>query len=198
VGKRGPKIEDITGREFGWVTALYPANEADAGGTLWVCQCRCGVAMKVRQSNLKQGKTASCGCSRSSKVIQTLMGRLFTSYKYSANRRGYDWELSIDKFQLLIREPCHYCGRSNVNCLVHTSSDYKLRYNGIDRKDNTGGYREDNAVTCCSRCNKAKGTSSYEEFIGYLSAIVEFQGKTKLSTPYCSGVVETQVVTTIN
>lgn len=172
---------DITGQEFGKLTALHRSDEVSAGGALWVCRCVCGSETTVRQSNLRQGKTVSCGCLRASQVVQTMQNQLFQAYKYSAKRRGRPWQLPFEEFIALIGLPCHYCGLTQTSTLTLTSG-HALKYNGVDRKDSSIGYVSSNIVPCCFRCNRAKGTSSYEEFVAYLNAIIKFRG-TKFQLP---------------
>lgn len=88
-------------------------------------------------------------------------------------------DLTEDFFKKLILAPCHYCGRIGMNLFTEkwTTQErkgeirFQMRYNGLDRKDNTRAYTKDNVVTCCIACNKAKGKSSYEEFIEYLKCV---------------------------
>ena len=77
---------------------------------------------------------------------------LYARYKRGADSRGYAFELSIEQFNLLWKQPCYYC-----NTVVDTI--------GIDRKDNTIGYVESNVVSCCRTCNFMKHTMSDTEFI---------------------------------
>ena len=72
--------------------------------------------------------------------------------KRSACSRGHDWYLSDEYAKILFTEECHYCG-----C--------KKQLNGIDRMDNTLGYTPANCVSCCKKCNYAKHTLGYMEFI---------------------------------
>lgn len=72
--------------------------------------------------------------------------------KRSAIYRGHDWYLSDEFAKKLFTEQCHYCG-----------NEQKL--NGIDRIDNTLGYTPANCVSCCKKCNYAKHTLGYMEFI---------------------------------
>lgn len=44
-------------------------------------------------------------------------------------------------------------------------------FNGIDRLDNSGGYVSGNIVSCCQRCNMAKGKMSAGDFIGLCMAV---------------------------
>lgn len=60
--------KDLTGQTFGRWTVLGQAEDyVDKDGkryTMWHCKCSCqkGKEQNIRQSNLKSGKTQSCGC----------------------------------------------------------------------------------------------------------------------------------------
>ena len=56
--------EDLTGMRFGRVTVLRFNDISDSGSALWECRCDCGVEFIAWASNLKSGKTKSCGCLR--------------------------------------------------------------------------------------------------------------------------------------
>ena len=43
-------------------------------------------------------------------------------------------------------------------------SGIPITYNGIDRIDSTKGYFNDNVVSCCKVCNRAKSNLSLEDF----------------------------------
>ncbi len=53
--------EDITGRVFGQLTALGPAERKN-GADYWRCRCTCGRETVVRYAYLITGHTKSCGC----------------------------------------------------------------------------------------------------------------------------------------
>lgn len=56
-----PKLIDLTGQQFGWLTVVARAENIGRQ-TAWLCKCDCG-NMKIAQGwNLKSGQTASCGC----------------------------------------------------------------------------------------------------------------------------------------
>lgn len=60
---RGQIREDLTGRRFGRLVVLHPAeNRRDR--TCWVCRCDCGNQITTTAHELKAGKTTSCGCLR--------------------------------------------------------------------------------------------------------------------------------------
>lgn len=57
------RINDITGKRFGNLTALYVAGKSGREN-VWRCECVCGGWSDVRLSNLKSGNTQTCGCVR--------------------------------------------------------------------------------------------------------------------------------------
>ena len=60
---RGRKYTDLTGEEFGLLTALEPVGSV-RGSKLWRCKCKCGEEVVVYSRNLISGNTQSCGCLR--------------------------------------------------------------------------------------------------------------------------------------
>lgn len=52
---------DLTGKPFGRLIVLRYAGLAPNGGSNWECVCACGELTVVSYSNLKYGKTSSCG-----------------------------------------------------------------------------------------------------------------------------------------
>lgn len=63
------KLIDLTGQRFGrwtvirrWGTKRYKYNGETCTVPLWLCKCDCGVEAVVNGSNLRNGKSKSCGC----------------------------------------------------------------------------------------------------------------------------------------
>ena len=73
------KLEDLTGKTFNYLTVLGKDLEAEDKQTHWLCQCRCGKIVSVRNGNLKNGNTKSCGCLKKDKQIYDLTGQRFGS-----------------------------------------------------------------------------------------------------------------------
>ena len=70
----------------------------------------------------------------------------YKSYRRNAKHRNIDFQMTFEEFENIIKKPCAYCGaKANP-------------YNGIDRKDNSIGYKEDNLIPCCEWCNRIKLT----------------------------------------
>lgn len=92
---------------------------------------------------------------RVSKWKKTNLNEKLGHVKRSAFSRGHDWYLSDELAKQLFTQECHYCG----------FLDLEETCNGIDRKDNTKCYIPSNCVSCCKKCNYAKHTLDYDEFI---------------------------------
>ena len=58
------RAEDLTGRQFGALTALRRGENDGRGHVRWLCRCACGNELLVPAIQLKSGKTRSCGCQR--------------------------------------------------------------------------------------------------------------------------------------
>jgi hypothetical protein len=89
----------------------------------------------------------------------------FNNDSRSAAKRGYPFTLTKEEYGRLIFSNCVYCGVA------------PNPINGIDRVDNTKGYTTENSATACATCNKAKHTSTIEEFTKWIARLIEFQTK---------------------
>ena len=69
----------------------------------------------------------------------------FNRALHHARRENHEWSLSLDEYSVLIAKSCEYCGFELPKFGV-----------GLDRVDNTLGYRAANVVPCCTECNTAK------------------------------------------
>ena len=74
------KLIDLTGQKFGRWLVLEKA-ESKNNKTRWKCQCDCGTIKIVNGTDLKLGKSSSCGCLRkemtAQKNYQDLTGQTF-------------------------------------------------------------------------------------------------------------------------
>lgn len=129
------------------------------------CQCEdCGFIRMVQYDTLNNRKNSSynktgetlcqlCANKRMSGVNsgQYKHGNiLYPQYRNNARRRNIEFSLTIDQFESLIPSTCFYCGDKSM---------------GIDRMDSSKGYKIDNCVPCCSKCNFIKNTTSFDNFI---------------------------------
>ena len=56
---------DMTGKKFGRLTVIeVTAERSSQGYVKWLCRCGCGNTCVIEGSNLRNGNSRSCGCSR--------------------------------------------------------------------------------------------------------------------------------------
>lgn len=56
------KSKDISGVEFGYITAIEPTEKRNRGDVVWLCRCRCGTMLEITATRLISNNTLSCGC----------------------------------------------------------------------------------------------------------------------------------------
>jgi 5-methylcytosine-specific restriction endonuclease McrA len=105
---------------------------------------------------------------------------LYAKYRYDCRRRGIFFDLTKDEFLLITSGDCVYCQKAPLQKAFYQSSEVADTYffNGIDRKDNGGGYSWDNCVPCCARCNGIKGAHlTFEEMRAAMDAVATLKRK---------------------
>lgn len=119
-------------------------------------------------------ESKSCGCSRlkgrtDEDVLATYVLEI---YKSNAKRRGLELTLTVNDFKELIYKSCVYCGAAASNLIKPRRAQRRkpVKYNGLDRVDNSLGYTKENVVTCCGACNIAKNDRSEAEFLAWIEA----------------------------
>ena len=178
---------DLVGNVFGKLTvlSLSPIRYKAPRGKpqrQWVCLCECGNTSTVTSNNLAMGHQISCGCSGRHPTAEIIKKRAlgivkvdtglketYRSYKSNANKRGIQFELTLEDARDLFSKDCHYCGRKPSS--MYIKSYYPFIYNGIDRKINSLGYLKENCVTCCGICNRSKVDLDYDVFLHMIEVI---------------------------
>jgi hypothetical protein len=83
------------------------------------------------------------------------------------------FELSIEQYTTITKQPCYYCGVE-----IGTKSG------GLDRKDNSVGYTLENVLPCCRDCNRVRNNVLTVEEMKFVSeCLKEFRtngGKVKV------------------
>jgi hypothetical protein len=103
------------------------------------------------------------------------VNNLFSTYKKGAQHRGFAFDLTMYDFERLICQDCFYCGAMPIKRILRYNRRLHrtnlIKWNGIDRLDNTRGYSMDNCVPCCWECNKMKMNMGLEDFFIRISRI---------------------------
>lgn len=165
---------NLSGQRFGLLTVTHSTGEKDRNGYwMWEAICDCGKTI-IRPSYRFSRGIQSCGClPRGRKPLpnnQSHINLLYTKNRYSAKVRELMFSISPSDFQLLIEQPCHYCGSLPL-LREHKNLAGKYANNGLDRKNNSEGYTVENCVSCCWTCNRMKNTLSAEEFISHIERV---------------------------
>lgn len=111
----------------------------------------------ARRSMGRASECKPCHYARSLQVKATPHGR-FGTYRADARNRDIPFLINLEEFKTFWQVPCHYCG-GHIDTI------------GLDRIDSNGAYELTNILSCCSQCNRAKGTLSSEEFVDMCSKV---------------------------
>lgn len=132
------------------------------------CQ-RCGYGSVMRSDHLSnpKAKLSTCSHCRQDYAKEKIKERAlsperkalhlkYQSYKSNAKTRNLRFNLTLEEFESITKENCHYCGDSEV---------------GVDRINNREGYVENNVVPCCTTCNMMKKDLEYDAFLAHVSKV---------------------------
>ena len=172
---------DLTGLIFGNLTVIGKSSYKPGSTNTqahWNCVCSCGNSRVVAGQALREGKSLSCHvCYRPvSMIVGASINALYSQYRHDAKDRKITFELSPETFRKLIKQDCIYCGiapfqRLTLRRVLHP--DEVLVYNGIDRVNNSLGYRPENCVPCCGVCNVAKRAMTRDQFLAWIKRVYE-------------------------
>ena len=104
---KGSSIKDITNQKFGRLTAIKPVSRDKYNQILWLCKYDCGNEKLIRGTNLRAGKSSSCGCVRIEKLIitgQTNKKLWNSSIVIIDNIECYEIPLTQNKFAIIDKE----------------------------------------------------------------------------------------------
>ena len=161
---------NLIGQRFGKLTVVKQ-SPSHQGRSMWLCNCDCGNKKVIMGHSIKTCKTMSCGsCASFTANMEPARYSEFVKYKGNAIKRGLSFNISSELFKALTQKPCIYCG---VTPTKSRKSECKIpiHFTGIDRKDNTKGYEEDNCFPCCRVCNFGKGKMPHEEYLAHLKQV---------------------------
>lgn len=170
------KYKNLIGKTFGRLTVIAETSRRRLGSTgekYWLCRCICDGEIEVATTDLNRKKgTKSCGCLKKERAFdfkKSRLNRVYSRIKKDAKRKGRDFLIPIKVFEKLIDSPCFYCGTTKGNCLTLPPrkgvEPLKAYYMGIDRKDSSKTYMEENCVPCCFKCNTMKNRKTFVEYL---------------------------------
>jgi hypothetical protein len=181
--------QEAIGRRYGHSVIIAFTNKLKTvsynhKSSVYLLRCDCGNTFEKAISRLSPN--SNCGCitkeRRSHKRGTRLpygvssFNEVYQSYRNRAKYTGKDFSLTVDEFRKLTSGNCHYCGIKPLQRLKQsrvTEEDGIYLYNGIDRLDSSLGYIQDNCVSCCEICNKAKRDMGEEEFMSWIQRLIK-------------------------
>lgn len=199
---------DITGLQFGRLTAIRHIGSCSWGRAIWRCLCTCGKDTAVTAKNLRNGHTRSCGC---------LLREVLASRESPTLRHGMTG-MSIHKAWISMRSrcfdsrnPCYpsYGGRGIRICKRWDSFEQFAKDMGqhpgrsfsLDRIDNNGNYTPKNCRWATRKEQQRNRRCNHEITVrGRKATIAEWAeitgiSKSTIRMRIMRGVPPTQAVT---
>ena len=106
---------DLTGKRFGHLTALAPAENVGSM-TAWLCRCDCGRETVVLTAHLRSGHSTSCGCKPKGTFVDGTCVELIRSKTVRRNNTsgvtGVEWMPRTNQWKAVIffKGKRHYLG----------------------------------------------------------------------------------------
>ena len=177
------KIEE-TGNRYGFLLVEGFSHTTNSF-SYWHCVCDCGNVIITRSSNLRRGRTKSCGkCSLMKKPVSddAVLKKGHAKIRNLHKSMGFDISdlISYEMFKELSSGDCFYCGTppSSIR-IVRSNKKYlpdhkKSVMNGIDRINSSHGYTKDNVRSCCYTCNAMKSDHNDKDFLNHIKKIYDY------------------------
>ena len=142
-------LADIIGEVFGRLTVISKTEQKSGGHYMYLALCSCGNEKLVLKTNLKTGKTTSCGCFHKERLSEFSterhrVNREKTKGAYKSDRPRYNRFLTQTVFER-DNYTCVLCGKLGGNLNAH----HIVRWVDCQEK------RDDpnNVITLCFDCH---------------------------------------------
>jgi hypothetical protein len=153
-----------------------------------LCRCICGKEKVFRYDSFvcknELDRAKSCGCkhiyrnnfnAQKRRKPESVYRYIYEQYQSSAKTRSIDFNLSKEEHLEIVKQNCYYCGSEPELKQPHRGKGkyvgVPVPYNGIDRIDSGVGYKVDNCVSCCTKCNYMKSDMDVSLFTNHILKI---------------------------
>jgi len=155
---RSRSRKDLTGQQFGKLTAVRDVGKEKHGYRLWLCKCNCGNTKIVASGNLTSGHAKSCGCLGA--PFKNLVGyrnsmlTVIEDAGPSTSGHGHLWRCRCDCGNVVIRSSSAIKKLKSCGCQlgqVHKQDITGRRYGKLIAVKDTGEHdRFGNSLWLCS------------------------------------------------
>lgn len=179
-------VRDLTGQEFGYLTAVQPTEERSRYGVIWLARCRCGNEIKMSASDLsKKPKRPgqmprSCGCFRKRnrspkyKGIGDLSHTKWKNIQSRARLRGIEFDLSLEYAWNLFLAQGKKCALTGLPLALSPSSMAAgASTASLDRINSDEGYVEGNVQWVHVTINYMKQQLPQNDFVDWCRKVVD-------------------------
>ena len=90
----------------------------------------------------------------------------YRKYITGAKERNLPFELTIEEFDRITKNPCFYCGEL-------PEDEFGNRFVGIDRINPNEGYTSTNVIPCCFVCNRMKSNYEMNYWVNKMKQIID-------------------------
>lgn len=199
--KRLKSVKNVDGLTFGhWrvIGTKGILKRSENNGVYVECECDCGVIRDICSSELRNGKTESCGCS-------AVRGKRTHDMSYS--REFAAWSaIKFRCYKKTAKKFSSYGGRGIAMCEQWRNSfedfykdmgDRPSKNHSIDRKNNDGGYWCGKCEECLrlnhpSNCRWATSVEQQRNLRS--NRLITFNGETRCVTEW-AGIIGMKVIT---
>lgn len=175
-GKPAHNRDDLSNREFGWLRVKQDGSRKREGSRQlwWLCDCKCGRTVEVRGTELRAGRTTSCGCKRKLPAINykgyyDLSGGYWYMIQQHATVKNRAFAITIEQaWQQFIRQDKR-CALTGVALTLVRNYRYAKSQQtaSLDRIDSSKGYTVDNIQWVHKHVNNMKQYYSQDEYINW-------------------------------
>lgn len=130
------------------------------------------VVSPIQFGNLTRNRVACnrCRTGRWGSTVASPEKVMYDRYAINAKNRNILFNLTLEEFESILSDTCHYCGGPGIFRSNHSKTQ-AIRYCGLDRVDSSAEYSVKNCVPCCKVCNRAKSNMPHEDFMAWIERL---------------------------
>lgn len=186
-----PNKKDLTGKKFGHLLVVAPAENDVSGKSKYLCKCDCGKFKTIVGGSLSRGLSKSCGCIKSNfSGYKDISGVYWRKTREHAVERNYEFTINIEEAWDLFVKQNGKCILSGLDIRFSKNQDRSYRQTAsIDRIDSNKGYTIDNIQWVHKIVNFAKQRLSDDEFITLCQLVANFHPEKRLPPDFDNFII---------